>query len=205
MKAPVLILILALQSACAAPTVADSIFSTEELALIETVFFPNAKGATHLDASVVLKNRTTLEPLFVHQSFAEFSQELRTQAREETTELESAVVDLLQKNAKEVKFSLPTQQFPHVKMFSPTTIKNYDSTGENRALNFWDLYYDQFPFTGGLHEISRPGISTQKTVAILYIGVVRGGLNGSGRLVIFKKEGGRWVQQAKSIGNYWIS
>jgi hypothetical protein len=205
MKTPLLILIFSLQSACAAPTVADSIFSTEDLALIKTIFFPNAKGATHLDASVVLKNRTTLEPLIVHQSFAEFSQELLTQARQDSAELESAVIDLLQKNAEDVEFSLPVRQFPHVTMHSPTMVKSYFSPGENRDLNFWDLFFDKFPFTGGLHEISRPGISTEKTVAILYIGVVRGGLNGSGRLVIFKKEGGRWVRQSKSIGNYWIS
>jgi hypothetical protein len=69
----------------------------------------------------------------------------------------------------------------------------------------WDSFYRRFPDSSGLITISRVGIDSKGTMAIIYLGQQRQYLDGSGSICILKREGKKWVRIADGIGGRWRS
>jgi hypothetical protein len=69
----------------------------------------------------------------------------------------------------------------------------------------WKRFYKRYPDATGIITISRVGLSRDKVLALFYMGVVRGPLNGEGQLNVVKKKGDEWVEQPIRIGPSWVS
>jgi hypothetical protein len=69
----------------------------------------------------------------------------------------------------------------------------------------WKRFYEKYPNSPGCVTISRVGLNRDKNLALFYMGVMRGSLNGEGQLYVIKKEGDEWVEQPISIGPSWES
>ena len=79
------------------------------------------------------------------------------------------------------------------------------SARHNAKTNGWDLFYQRFSGSGGVVSISRVGMDSKGTVAIVYRGIQSYYLAGRGNIRVRKREGKKWVLSYDSIGPMWVS
>jgi hypothetical protein len=68
---------------------------------------------------------------------------------------------------------------------------------------FWTRFYKKYPKSPGIIFFSNIGFNDRNNQAFLYAGRQCGGLCGSGKYVLLKKENGAWVIQEKM--ELWVS
>jgi len=64
-------------------------------------------------------------------------------------------------------------------------------------------FYEEYPTAGAVFRVTRPGISSDGTRALLELGWLRGNLDGQGMLLLLSCQAGRW-QLEDSLGT-WVS
>ena len=69
----------------------------------------------------------------------------------------------------------------------------------------WIRFYTKYPDAYGIIGVSRVGLNTTKTLAMMYIEEARGRFMAHGRFHVFKKEGNIWVELPVSIGSSWTA
>ncbi len=109
--------------------------------------------------------------------------------------------DFLKKNKTAVQIVFPTNAPKKVQLVPDATIKSIFYGGANA----WDQFYRRFPGTGGLITISRVGVDSKGTVAIIYLGHQFRRLAGAGFIRVLRREGGKWVLKIEGIGPVWMS
>ncbi len=107
-------------------------------------------------------------------------------------------IDHKNKNAKtyklENKFSIPQT----VILISEEELNEIFQNAEG-----WDVFYEKYPNSTGVIQISRVGFNSNQTQAILYFGYHRESLDGQGYLIFLTKDEGNWIVR-EQVG-LWIS
>ncbi len=67
----------------------------------------------------------------------------------------------------------------------------------------WDAFYEKYPNSSGAIRISRVGLNSNQTQAILYFGYQDGLVSGEGYLIFLTKDEGKWI--VKEQVSLWIS
>lgn len=102
----------------------------------------------------------------------------------------STLADYINSNKKSINISsMPCQAiakpaiYVSEKKLNPIFVKG----------GWWDEFYERYPGSSGITELSRPGYSADKRQALIYVSRTSGGLSGSGYLVLFEFQDGKWV------------
>jgi hypothetical protein len=69
----------------------------------------------------------------------------------------------------------------------------------------WKRFDEKYPGSPGRVTISRAGLNRDRSLALFYMDVSRGPLNGEGQLYVVRKDGDEWVEQPIRIGPSWMS
>ena len=68
---------------------------------------------------------------------------------------------------------------------------------------WWAEFYQRYPDSHGILQLSRVGFNKKKDTALVYAGNQREGLSGAGYCILLSKRDGLWgVQETKMV---WIS
>jgi hypothetical protein len=143
--------------------------------------------------------------LFPGDTYESFSEALRKDDEVRDPAFREALEDFLKKNVAPVRIVFPTDAPKSVELVSDAAQAEIFLGTDHTNPNGWDLFYHRFPDSMGLFTISRVGIDSGRTVAIVYLGRQSHYLSGRGRIRILRREGGRWVLQGQSIGPRWVS
>lgn len=92
-----------------------------------------------------------------------------------------------------------------VKLLSRTELASFFSTKRTQKPDGWDRFYTKYPKSPGIITISRVGFNKSGDMAMFYMGSQSHWLAGSGHIYVFRKQGGKWVEQPFSIGPSWVS
>jgi len=134
-----------------------------------------------------------------------FANSLREEAKDRDKAFREALEDFLKKNKIPVQIVFPTNAPKSMELVSNATVNRIFSVKRNANPNGWDVFYQRFPESDGLFAISRVGIDSKGTVAIIYLGEHYGYLSGRGRIWVLRREGGKWILTHERIGLEWIS
>jgi hypothetical protein len=75
----------------------------------------------------------------------------------------------------------------------PYELVSYDELRAALKQGWWENFYKQYPNSGGWIELSAVGFNADKTVAVVYMGHICGGLCGGGRFHVLQKKDGKWA------------
>ncbi len=153
----------------------------------------------------VIEETTSVQDLHFGESYDEFSADLRRQAKDCDDSFREALDDFLKKNRSAVRIVFPTNAPKSVELVSEATVKEIFSAKPNAKPNGWDIFYQRFPDAGGLTTISRVGTDSKGTVAIIYLGHMRGPRSGEGKIRVLRRKADKWVIKDESIGPEWVS
>jgi hypothetical protein len=190
-----LALSLALSSRCVGATLAT--FNAAEQEVIEALL--SADGAK----KHVIREAASVRELYMSGDATKFAVQLREQAQHRSAPFRQALEDFLKKNRADVEIVFEKSAPKNVEFVSDATLKQIFSATRADKLSGWDLFYQRFPDSYGLVTISRVGIDSKGTVAIVYLGRQILGLAGSGGIRILKRDGTKWVLTGDFIGTSW--
>jgi hypothetical protein len=70
----------------------------------------------------------------------------------------------------------------------------------------WKGFYEKYPDSGGYNEVSAVGFNSDKTIAIVYVAHMCGGLCGGGSFHVLEKKDGKWqAHKWKGSECTWVS
>lgn len=117
--------------------------------------------------------------------------------------LKEAIRDLFRKNTSDCEFSIiGGPSLSHVLI--PTS--ECFGTSRSEGKDGWAMFYEKYPDSPGIIQLSRVGFSRDGSVAIVYMGNQRGWLAGSGRLRAYIKNNGHWeIMPYFNPGPHWVS
>jgi len=77
---------------------------------------------------------------------------------------------------------------------------------DKKGIDGWKDFYDEYPKSGGINELSAVGFNADKTLAIVYVGHSCGGLCGGGTYHVLQKKEGKWTElQWRGSSCMWAS
>lgn len=149
---------------------------------------------------LVIVEKTTLGALLLGTSYQEFVESLMKQASAEVPA--ELVKDFCDKNTqpREVWQELGS----HVRSRLITREEQHEIF-RNGPRDGWKRFYEKYPGSPGIIEVSRVGLNRNKDMAIFYWGFQKEPLNGHGHVLVLKKQGGEWIELPVSIGGSWES
>jgi dsDNA-binding SOS-regulon protein len=184
---------------CASPTL-----TLTEQEVIEALL-PQAVMTRHSKKHVI-EDTTSVRMLQMGKDYDSFSEGLRQEAKHSDEPFREALDDFLKKNKADVQIVFPTNAPKSVELVSAATLKEIFAAKPDAKPNGWDIFYQRFPDADGLIRISRVGIDSKSTVAIIYLGQQSGYLAGRGGICVLRREGGKWVYtRHEVIGPGWVS
>lgn len=86
------------------------------------------------------------------------------------------------------------------KIIARDEVDNFFKKGVGRG---WQEFYKKYPKSAGFWQFSRPGYSSTRDEALLYVGHSCGGLCGTGHLYLLSKQSGKWTVKNRVM--LWIS
>jgi hypothetical protein len=91
----------------------------------------------------------------------------------------------------------------YIKLISLAELRSLFSAPIDQKPDGWDRFYVKFPKSPGFMTLSRVGFNQKKDKAMFYFSSRSWGM-GSGRIHIFRKQDGKWIEEPYSIGTSWI-
>jgi hypothetical protein len=198
--------------------------TTSELEVIAGVL---SQGELGIGRRHVLQETTTINDLLRSKSYEALSQELRASAIDNykptaldsvldfvtrtkipqryTDEFREALEDFLLKNRSGVRILFPTTPPPNVQLVSEETLSEIFSAKHEGLHQRWSMFYERFPDGGKLTRVSRVGIDSKETVAIIYVGTRSGPLAGFGTIYVLERKGKTWILRPEHFGARWVS
>ena len=180
----------------AAPT-----FTFGEQEIIETLFSQRTvKRPLH-----VVEDTTSVRSLQGRDTYEVFAMKLRKQAKPYNTAFNEALDDFIQKNKAAVEIVFPTNAPKGVLLVTSNITDQIFSVSHGAKPDGWNLFYQRFPNSSGLITISRVGMDSKGTVAIVYLGQQSGYRSGFGSIRILRKGVHMWLLTDESFGPEWVS
>lgn len=138
---------------------------------------------------------------------AKFAQRLRDEARNRDAAFREALEDFLHKNNVDTKIVFPVAPSKTIELVSETIAGKFIEVRSDGKPGHWrwEWFYRRYPDSGGLITISRVGIDSRATIALVYLGWYSGPLSGLGAIRILRREGNHWVLTHEPFGPSWIS
>ncbi len=130
---------------------------------------------------------------------------LRDQAKDRDAAFRDALEDFIRKNRVETKLLFPKPLPKNTQLVTREAIQKIFTVGPDKKPSGWDIFYKHFPHAGGVITLSRPGIDSKHSIAILYLGQQSHYLAGAGQFYILKHDGKRWVFSDEVFGPSWVS
>lgn len=192
-----------LGSACiksGAPTV-----SVAEQDIIETVI------AQHRDSERSPKHAlfqaTSVGSLvFGEMTYMKLAEELRKEAKDRDDAFREALEDWIRLNATVTKLSFPRKLSESIVLAPNSDVQKIWDANSRDEGQVWAAIRARFPGTVGIFTVSRPGIDTRRTVALICVDYTTGSLSATGRFYILRFDGTKWViQKDDFFGPSWMS
>ena len=143
---------------------------------------------------------TTSVGLSAHRDENEVAMQLREQALDHDPPFRAAVEDFIRKNRTGTKLIFPNPLAKNTQIISREELQKIFPPSGDKKRTGWKTFLARYPHSGGLINVSRPGIDAKQKVAIIYLGQTRDYGSGSGRLHIFRREGTEWVLTDEFFG-----
>ncbi len=138
-------------------------------------------------------------------TYDDFSRSLRKEAEGRDKAFREALDDFLKKNKTAVRLLLPTNAPNRVVLVSTATVEDIFAPKGGPEVKGWSYFYRRFPGASGLIDISRVGIDSKGTVAIVYLGQQHQNLDGMGTIRVLRRDRKTWVLTHDGIGSGWRS
>lgn len=136
-------------------------------------------------------------------SYEAFTKSLLSQASERVPA--DLIRDFCAKNIKAQKVWPQLQTRLRVVLLSRSELDSIFSIGHKQKPDGWDRFYAKYPKSPGIITISRVGFNRRGDMAMVYVGSQVHWLAGSGRIYVFRKQGGKWEGEPAFIGPSWVS
>ena len=143
--------------------------------------------------------------LLSYENYDTFEESLRQGANDRDQAFREALDDFLKKNRSATQIVFATNILKSVELVSNATLKEIFSAKHDAKTNGWDVFYRRFPDTDGLITISRVGLDSKGTVAIIYLEKQRGYVSGRDSIRVLRRESGKWVLKHERIGPRGVS
>lgn len=103
-------------------------------------------------------------------TYEQYATELRDSAKNRESAFKEALNDFLEKNRDETKIIFPSNIPSRVELVSEAVLEEIFSVKRAAIPSAWDIFHHRFPGSGDLITISRVGVDSKGTVAIVYLG-----------------------------------
>jgi len=174
-------------------------FSVDEQKLLNAAFQQIWFKNNESDKIIVLQEKTSI-------SIISFDLNSLTEAAESEDEFfQEAFSDFIKKNEKEIFMDFNEESFAYVRSISQSELDELFSMNDSSTLSGWDKFYKKYQQSGGIVEISLPGFSSDKKIAIVYLRWQSHYLSGYGAYWIFRKKNEEWVLQKETFGPVLMS
>jgi hypothetical protein len=156
---------------------------------------------------VIRETASTKELWLDYHDRGKFTQYLRDEARNCDAAFREALEDFLHKNSADTKIVFPVAPSKTIELVSETMAGKFIKARSDGKPGHWrwDWFYRRYPDSGGLITISRVGIDSKTTIAIVYLGWSSDYLAGFGAIRILRHEGNHWVLTHERFGPSWVS
>jgi hypothetical protein len=184
---------------------ASSILTLTEQEVFEALIAQDSE--TMASKKLVIKETTSVQMMLLsYKNYDEFAESLRHGAHDRDEAFKEALDDFLKKNRTATQIIFATNTLESIELVSNATLKEIFSAKHDATPNGWDLFHRRFPDAHSLITISRVGLDSKGTVAIIYLGSQRGYTSGRDRIRVLRRESGKWVlQEHERIGPYGVS
>lgn len=117
-----------------------------------------------------------------------------------------AVFDFCDKNTDtEKQMFVGKIKVKHVMLSQENEAQIFD-TEKNGGRDGWKVFREHYPQSPGIITLSRPGFSTDGSVAVIYMSNRSNWLVGHGRIYVYELENNRWNEiKLLRIGPQWVS
>jgi hypothetical protein len=155
------------------------------------------------DTPLVIREKLSIHEIMTGwNNMADFTANLIQEAKQQKNKKSvEAVRDFCSKNSSESTINeIGTLSIKHVVLTEEQAKTLFSDWSKG-----WEIFYQTYPKSPGIIELSRPGFSKDGTVAIIYMGQSANMIAGAGQLSVFQKKDGEWVDSGIRIGPAWIS
>ena len=155
----------------------------------------------------VIKETTSVRLMLLsYESYDTFAEELRQAANARDQAFREALDDFLKKNRTATQIVFATNTLKSIELVSNATLKEIFSGKHDVKPDGWDIFYQRFHDSDGLITISRVGLDSKGTVAIIYLGKQSGYTTGRDSIRVLRRESGKWVlKEHERIGPRGVS
>ncbi len=154
------------------------------------------------DAPLIIQEQLSMKMMLLVEEEADFTADLIRQAEQQGKRLAEAVRDFCSKNKRTNNLnSIGTLTLKHVVF----TDKDMSALFESTGIDGWEEFYKIHPKSPGIITLSRPGLSLDGSLAVIYMGNQTHWLAGRGRIYVLEKKGGKWGENRMCIGPFWMS
>jgi hypothetical protein len=174
----------------ACPSVAESnpkkqIAIEYEASFVDEFLQLKFSGIITTDTPLVIEKELSLQPL-IATNIDDFAANLIKEAKQlKNKKLVEAVRDLCAKNSREGTIDeIRTLNIKHIVL----TKEEKDSLFIKDLRQGWENFFQKYPKSQGIIELSRPGFSSDGTLAIIYMGRYANIIAGAGQLYVFLKK-----------------
>jgi len=151
----------------------------------------------------VIKNSLSVAELHPDASYSEFSSSLLSEASEEIPP--DLIADFCAKNRTRHAVWPKLGQRLHVRLLSRIELNRLFAETPLEHPDGWEKFYAKYPSSPGIITLSRVGFNQSGDLALLYVGVQRGWVDGDGQIHVFRKLGGEWKEANTRLGSSWVS
>jgi hypothetical protein len=145
----------------------------------------------------VIRETTSVAWIDSGDTYEAYCGRLRELAKDRDKAFQAAMEDYFRKNKTAVQLVFPRT--------APATWQIVPDSALNeifRRPRGWEEFHRRFPAKGGVTTISRVGIDSSGTVAVVYVISAVGNLGGGANIRILRRVAGRWaVQRDEQIGS----
>ena len=184
---------------------ASSTLTLAEQEVIEALIPQDS--ATMASKKHVIKETTSVRLMLLsYESYDTFAEELRQAANARDQAFREALDDFLKKNRTATQIVFATNTLKSIELVSNATLKEIFSGKHDVKPDGWDIFYQRFHDSDGLITISRVGLDSKGTVAIIYLGKQSGYTTGRDSIRVLRRESGKWVlKEHERIGPRGVS
>jgi hypothetical protein len=144
-------------------------FNETQLEVVLATLKQSLKMTERDDWTIVLLGRASLDEWVKDQNYEAFAVPFLLEVAPRYPAFASAAGDLIRNNRQAIDFDLPPDRIEHITMISSEDYQAYLAQAETLRTDPIHLINDDYFWTAGLHVISRPGISRDGTVAVIYL------------------------------------
>jgi hypothetical protein len=182
----------------------------QEAAVINAILNDNFQDSLSSNTALVFRGcKTRIHPVLLDYStkegtFKAYANYLAEEAKKYGQDVVEAVWDFYAQNLvpRDLNLMLPNN-INYILLTDQLEKSIFQENGNGR--DNWLRFYECYPNSPGIIDISRVGFSDDGAVAVLYMGNQKDRLEGGGGIYIYRRVNGKWQQYKGPLGRRWIS